>query len=251
MKTERALNPKARSVKIHQTGKALFPNRLVILNRNCSNIRTKPGLLHPLTCRVHQTLYYVIRYLISCLFVLAVVAASGAYFFSDYWEHRFDDLISRHARIYNLDDRLVWSVIYEETYFRSGSIGDVGEIGLMQVTPLVAREWGKETGLSQFEREIETNVVDFLSEPERNIQIGCWYLEKLRERYRNRPAETAMTLAAYNAGPSRVEEWTRDLNAAEVTETEFIERIGISSTRAYVSSILSRYRTAPPPKTLK
>lgn len=185
----------------------------------------------------------MLRYFLSCLFIAAVIAAAGSYFFRDYWEHRFDDLITRHARIYNLDDKLVWSVVYEETWFRSAAVGEAGEIGLMQVTPLVARDWARETGLSQFEREIDANVSGFLSDPERNIQIGCWYLEKVRERYRNRPAETAMTLAAYNAGPSRVEEWTRELDAATVSEVDFIERIGISSTKAYVTSILNRYRS--------
>jgi soluble lytic murein transglycosylase len=188
------------------------------------------------------------RYLISCLFIAVVISAAGSYFFRDYWEHRFDELITRHARIYNLDDKLVWSVVYEETWFRSASVGEAGEIGLMQVTPLVAREWAKETGLSQFERDIDANVIGFLSGPERNIQIGCWYLEKIRERYRNRPAETAMMLAAYNAGPSRVEEWTSAANAATVSEAELIERIEIPSTKAYVASILSRYRSLEQPK---
>jgi soluble lytic murein transglycosylase len=185
----------------------------------------------------------VTRYIISILFISAIVALAGVFFFNDYWVHRFDDLISRHARIYNLDDRLVWSVISEETYFRPASIGDAGEIGLMQVTPLVARDWAKETGLSQFETKIDSDISGFLSDPERNIQIGCWYLEKLRERYRNRPAETAMTLAAYNAGPSRVEEWTRDAELSGISENDFIARIGIASTKAYVTSILTRYRS--------
>jgi soluble lytic murein transglycosylase len=188
------------------------------------------------------------RYLVSCLFIFAVIAASGTYFFRDHWEHRFDDLIARHARIYSIDEQLVWSLIYEETYFRSAAIGDVGEVGLMQVTPLVARDWAKETGLSEFEREAAENVVAFLRDPERNIQVGCWYFEKIRERYRGRPAETAMTLAAYNAGPSRVEEWTSNADAANMTESEFIDRIGIASTRAYVSSILARYRSQIPKK---
>ena len=112
----------------------------------------------------------------------------------------------------------------------------------MQVTPLVARDWAKETGLSEMERQANDNVVAFLSDPERNIQIGCWYLEKLRERYRGRPAETAMMLASYNAGPSRVEEWTRDADASGMSENDFVARIGIASTKAYVSSILNRYR---------
>ena len=52
-----------------------------------------------------------------------------------------------------------------------------------------------------------------------------------------------MTLAAYNAGPSRVEEWTKDVDAATISEAEFIALIGIPSTKSYVSSILNRYRT--------
>ncbi len=184
----------------------------------------------------------MLRYLISCLFILAVVLTAGTFFFRDYWEHRFDELITQQARIYRIDEKLVWSLIYEETYFRSASVGDAGEIGLMQVTPLVAREWARETGLSEFERQSTENVTELLSDPKRNIQIGCWYFEKLRERFRGRPAETAMTLAAYNAGQSRVEEWTKDTDASQMTESEFIDRIGIASTRSYVSSILNRYR---------
>lgn len=183
------------------------------------------------------------RYLISVIFIVIVAAVPGWYFFSDYWEHRFDDIISQQARIYSIDDKLVWSLIYEETYFKSGAIGAADEVGLMQITPLVARDWAKQTGLSVFEKQSSENVIELLSDPKRNLQVGCWYYEKLRERYRGRPAETAMTLAAYNAGPSRVEEWTKDVDADTIAEADFIERIGISSTKAYVSSILNRYRT--------
>lgn len=188
------------------------------------------------------------RYLGSILLIAVIVSASGYLFFRDYWEHRYDDLISRQARVFNIDERLVWSLIYEETWFRAWKIGAADEVGLMQVTPVVAREWAKETGLQEFERQAGNNVVAFLEAPERNIQIGCWYFEKLRERYRGRPAETAMTLAAYNAGPSRVEEWTRDIEIQQLSEADFVGRIGIASTRSYVSSILERYRSLPATK---
>ena len=183
------------------------------------------------------------RYLISCLLIITVIAISGAYFFRSYWEHRYDELITRQARVYRLDERLVWSLIYEETWFRDDAIGEADEVGLMQVTPLVAREWAKETGLREFERQTSENVVGFLSDPERNIQVGCWYLEKVRENYRGEPAETAMMLAAFNAGPSRVEEWTRGVDVTKLSEADFVSRIGIASTRSYVSSILERYRS--------
>ena len=183
------------------------------------------------------------RYLLSLTFIGAVLLVSGYYFFRDYWEHRYDGLIVRHARVFNIDERLVWSLIYEETWFRGWKIGAADEVGLMQVTPTVAREWAKETGLQGFERQTADNVVGFLTDPERNIQVGCWYFEKVRDRYRGKPAETAMTLAAYNAGASRVEEWTRGLDVKDLSESEFVSRIGIPSTRAYVASILERYRS--------
>lgn len=186
----------------------------------------------------------MLRYIISCLLILTIVLLAAGYFFPDYWVHRYDDLIARQARVYRLDDKLVWSIIYEETYFRAWKTGSADEVGLMQVTPLVAREWAKETGLKEYEKQAADNVVTFLSDPERNIQAGCWYLEKLREQYRGRPAETAMTLAAYNAGASRVEEWTRESNTSSLSEQDFIARIGIASTQKYVTSILERYRTA-------
>ena len=185
------------------------------------------------------------RYLLSCLFISAILFAAAAYFFNDYWIHRYDALIARQASVYHLDEKLVWSVIYEETWFRAWKIGADDEVGLMQVTPLVAREWSRQTGLKKFEMQILEEPVEFLRDPERNIQVGCWYLETLREKYRGSPAMDAMALAAYNAGPSRVEEWTKDTDITKLPESEFISRIGISSTRAYVSSILERYRKRP------
>lgn len=184
----------------------------------------------------------MLRYLISCLIILVVLLLAAGNFFPSYWVHRYDELIGRQARVYRLDEKLVWSLIYEETYFRAWTVGAADEVGLMQVTPTVAREWARETGFKEFEKKTAENVGEFLADPERNIQAGCWYLEKLREQYRGRPAETAMTLAAYNAGASRVEEWTKDINPATLPEADFVERISIPSTRNYVISILARYR---------
>ena len=188
------------------------------------------------------------RYLFFSLILFVLGSAVGLYYFNQFWIHRYDDLIARQASIYRLDEKLVWSVIYEETYFRAWKIGAAEEVGLMQVTPTVAREWAKETGFREFEKQTADNTVEFLREPERNIQIGCWYLEKMRENYRGVPAEKAMTLAAYNAGASRVEEWTKGADPSTITEKEFIEKINIASTKSYVSSILNRYYSPPSAK---
>jgi len=175
------------------------------------------------------------------LFMLLSVAAVGLYYFNQYWIHRYDDLIKTQAKVYKLDERLVWSVIYEETYFRAWQIGLDSEVGLMQVTPIVAREWAKETGLREFEQRAAENVEEFLKSPKRNIQVGCWYLESLRQKYRDSPAEKSMMLAAYNAGASRVDQWVNGAEISTLSEKKFIEQISIPSTKSYVSSVLKRF----------
>lgn len=181
------------------------------------------------------------RVLVALSVVLTLIVA--AYFFNQYWIHRFDALIARQAAIYRVDPDLVWSIIYEETYFSPWKRGADGEIGLMQVTPAVGREWATETGMRELERQMATNPQASLSDPERNIQIGCWYLEKISEQFSDVPDAEARMVAGYNAGPSRAIEWSRVADGAPPqTGAQFIQRIDIPSTRAYVVSIMNRYR---------
>jgi len=175
--------------------------------------------------------------------VIILTICGGLYFFNQYWIHRYDGLIARQANIYRLDPDLVWSIIYEETYFSPWKNGKQGEIGLMQITPTVGREWAAETGMRELEKQMAENPANLLREPERNIQIGCWYLEKINEQYRDIPDPEARVVAAYNAGPSRATEWNKvSAGARQLSGPEFIAKIDIASTRAYVSSIIGRYR---------
>lgn len=179
---------------------------------------------------------------LAVLALLLLTLAVGAYFFNQYWIHRYDSLIARQAGVYRLDPDLVWSMIYEETYFRPWKLGQDGEIGLMQITPAVGREWASETGLPELERQMAQDPVRLLRDPERNIQVGSWYLEKIREHYRDTPDAEARMIAGYNAGPSRAAEWNKvSEGQTALSRDEFVGRIDIASTRAYVSSILRRY----------
>jgi soluble lytic murein transglycosylase len=181
--------------------------------------------------------------LVPIALILIIISAIALYFFNQYWIHRYDALIERQAGIYRLDPDLVWSVVYEETYFRPWKHGADGEIGLMQVTPMVGREWAAETGMRDLERQMAKDPESVLRDPERNIQIGCWYLEKIYADYRDVPGAEARMIAGYNAGPSRAADWNRVAGGARpLTTEEFIARIDIPSTRAYVTSILERYR---------
>jgi soluble lytic murein transglycosylase len=118
----------------------------------------------------------------------------------------------------------------------------------MQITPAVARQWATETGMRELERQMAQSPASLLRDPERNIQVGCWYLEKIYEQYRDVPDPEARVISAYNAGPSRAAEWSKVAEGAmELSAEEFINKIEIPSTRAYVISILGRYRTLKGP----
>ncbi len=181
------------------------------------------------------------RWLVVAALIILTLAGS-TYLFNNYWTHRFDAMIARQAAIYRVDPDLVWSIIYEETYFSPWKTGQDGEIGLMQVTPAVGREWATETGMRELERQMAADPNSLLRDPERNIQIGCWYLEKIWEQFQDAPDVEARMVAAYNAGPSRAVEWSRVEEGKTQTGAEFITRIDIPSTKAYVLSIIGRYR---------
>ncbi|HEX5709242.1 MAG TPA: transglycosylase SLT domain-containing protein [Pyrinomonadaceae bacterium] len=181
--------------------------------------------------------------LLLIVVVLVPVAVYAAHRFNQYWIHRFDTVIARQAAVYRVDPDLVWSIIYEETYFSPWKTGDDEEVGLMQVTPTVGREWAAATGMREFEEQMRADPESVLRDPERNIQIGCWYLEKISKDYRDTPGAEARMAAAYNAGPSRALAWNRtEVWQQPLTTEEFVARIDIASTRAYVTNVIARYR---------
>jgi soluble lytic murein transglycosylase len=177
---------------------------------------------------------------VAGLIILTLTVA--VFLFNNYWTHRFDAMIARQAAIYRVDPDLVWSIIYEETYFSPWKKGQDGEIGLMQVTPTVGREWATETGMRELERQMATDPESLLRDPERNIQIGCWYLEKIWEQFQDVKDVEPRMIAAYNAGPSRAVEWSSVEEGKSQSGAEFITRTDIPSTKAYVISIMERYR---------
>ena len=180
---------------------------------------------------------------IAIILITLIVIGCSLYFLDQYWIHRYDAVIARESARHHVDPDLVWSIAYEETYFRAWKKGRNGEIGLMQVTPVVAREWAADNNSALLTASKPMDADALLLDPERNIQIACWYLEKAGDNYQGLQGREARMLAAYNAGPSRAADWNRvETGARPLYEQEFIARIDIASTRAYVTSILERYR---------
>jgi len=179
---------------------------------------------------------------LAIILITLIIIGCGLYALDQYWIHRYDAIIAREAARYHVDPDLVWSIAYEETYFSPWKKGSHGEIGLMQVTPGALQDWASANTTPVNQQRATDDPDSVLSDPEKNIRVACWYLQKAGEDYAGTPGREARMLAYYNAGPKRAEAWNKVENGAPpLNEQEFIARIDIPSTRAYVTSILNRY----------
>jgi soluble lytic murein transglycosylase len=168
------------------------------------------------------------------IFILAGLIIAFAllafYYNSRIDESRYDDLIKKAAKKYNVDSRLIKAVICRESKFDPRARGSAGEIGLMQIMPDgAAVDWARYYKIDKVREGL-------LFGPELNIEIGTWYLSMALKRWKNYKYARELALCQYNAGRKRAESWKPDTYDGTV-----IDRIKIKSTRAYVESIMRKY----------
>jgi soluble lytic murein transglycosylase-like protein len=98
------------------------------------------------------------------------------------------EIVSSASAARHLDPDLVNSVIHAESAFNSHAVSPKGAQGLMQLMPSTAGQLGVK------------NAFD----PEANVDGGTQYLRQLLEQYN---FDLVKALAAYNAGPQRVDKY--------------------------------------------
>jgi hypothetical protein len=99
-----------------------------------------------------------------------------------------NEVVNAASGTYRLDPDLVNSVIRAESGFNVHAVSPKGAQGLMQLMPKTASDLGVQ------------NAFD----PQANVEGGTRYLRELLERY---DFDLVKALAAYNAGPQRVEQY--------------------------------------------
>ncbi len=98
------------------------------------------------------------------------------------------DAVNSAGDAHNIDPDLINSVIHAESGFNAHAVSPKGARGLMQLMPKTATQLGV------------ANSFD----PNANIEGGTKYLHELLERYNY---DMVKALAAYNAGPQRVDQY--------------------------------------------
>ena len=139
----------------------------------------------------------------------------------------FHEIVKAAAVHYNMDADLILSVIAAESNFDPKAVSKKNARGLMQLLPETAARFGVH------------NIFD----PQENIDAGTHYLRDLLRRYNY---DLALALAAYNAGPERVQQFGRVPPYAETTS--YIRRVkrGYEKNKAGLS-----LETAPKPPAKK
>lgn len=99
---------------------------------------------------------------------------------------KYNRIILQASRMFGVDPFLIKAVIQAESAFDHKAISHKGAKGLMQLMPDTANDMAVENPFN----------------PEENIFGGTRYLSRLLERFKN---NKALALAAYNAGPEKVE----------------------------------------------
>jgi len=122
------------------------------------------------------------------------------------------EMITDAAKRNGLPPELVHSVVAAESAYRANAVSRKGAIGLMQLMPATARNYGADP-----------------ADPKQNVAAGTQYLRELLLKY---DGHVTRALAAYNAGPGAVDRYH-----------------GVppySETRAYVARVIREYQKAQP-----
>jgi soluble lytic murein transglycosylase-like protein len=121
------------------------------------------------------------------------------------WQPRVAELAAK----YDISPTLLEAVVWQESRWNTGAISPVGARGLAQLMPGTARQMGVDP-----------------RDPSANLEGGARYLRLQLDAFEG---DLEKALAAYNAGPARVQ------RAGGIP--------AIRETQLYVSSILSRLST--------
>jgi soluble lytic murein transglycosylase-like protein len=123
-------------------------------------------------------------------------------------------IIDGAAKAQKLEPQLLRAVIQQESAFYPCAVSSKGAKGLMQLMPVI----------------VEQFAVGDPFDAKASVEAGAKYLKQLMEKYKG---DLSLTLGAYNAGPTAVDE------AKGIPD--------IPETRNYVDAILTTLGKKPPP----
>lgn len=142
------------------------------------------------------------------------------------YPRKYSVYVEKYSKEYNLDENFVYSIIKAESKFNPKALSHKGAKGLMQIAD-ITRDW------AIVELDLDENIDIY--DPETNIMIGCWYLNRLYKEF----GDTDLVIAAYNGGSGNVSKWLADEKYSE--DGEKLHIIPFNETDKYVKKVNRNY----------
>ncbi|MBQ8150679.1 MAG: transglycosylase SLT domain-containing protein [Clostridia bacterium] len=150
---------------------------------------------------------------------------------ADEHPYEYRELIEAQAEQYNLHPAFVAAIVLNESSFRPGVKSSADAMGLMQIRPDTGEYINRALDLPGYNHEM-------LYDPDTNIRFGCYYLGEMSQRFGGDPVLVA---AAYNAGPTNVQNWLNNSTYSADRRTIPIENIPFGDTQTYARRVLRDY----------
>ncbi len=126
---------------------------------------------------------------------------------------------------------LVLAVTRQESAFDVAAVSSAGARGMMQLMPATAKRVANTLDMPYSEDLLTRDRVY-------NLKLGHAYLDEMLAEF---GGSYVLTIAAYNAGPARVNQWLDELGDPRKPGTDvvdWIEAVPISETRNYLQRVL-------------
>lgn len=131
-----------------------------------------------------------VTFLVPAIALLAVAPTAAAR--AQTADHPYAAHVTEAAHRFGIPDAWIWAVMRAESNGDPAAISRVGAIGLMQIMPGTWADLTPRHGLGNNPWDVRSN-----------IHAGAAYLRAMFDRY----GDLTAALAAYNAGPGRVDDW--------------------------------------------
>ena len=158
----------------------------------------------------------------------AIATATQQRVFNDYellYPQPYDAEVLSAAKLTGLAPQLIYSVMRQESLYRSDAISSAGARGLLQMLPETARRTARKWNRPR-------PAASDLFNPVVNVPLGAANLRSLVDRF---GGQTLVALAGYNAGPNAAARW---LPPESLEPDIWVENIPYNETRNYVQRIL-------------
>ncbi len=166
------------------------------------------------------------------LFVIVIMLILGLYATRTFvYPLKYKEQIMKYSQKNNIDPYLILAIINTESKFNKDAVSSMKAKGLMQITKPTAEEINTMTNSAP---EINDNTIYDIDV---NIEIGCYYLASLIERYNG---NYYLAICAYNAGIGNVNKWIEQNIIPPTLDTTDV-KLPFNETTNYLKKVVKAY----------